>query len=150
MDSATMPSFVGLGDSCFFVVVSVMSLTYLTAPVSRSNLPFQVYALAALSDQADQATFHIVRYHQAWMEDDRLYIQTELCTGTLADENARGRLPEPRRYKLLREMLLALDFIHRNNMVHLDVKPEVSVCFASFRFYVPCCWFCLCDCYHRP
>ena len=24
----------------------------------------------------------------------------------------------------MREMLLALDFIHRNQMVHLDIKPE--------------------------
>jgi wee1-like protein kinase len=83
--------------------------------------------LAALSDQADTATFHIVRYHQAWMEDDRLYIQTELCTGTLTHEIARQAshcLPEIRRYKLLREISLALDFIHRHNMVHLDIKPE--------------------------
>jgi wee1-like protein kinase len=86
----------------------------------------QVYALAALSDQADTATFHIVRYHQAWMEDDRLYIQTELCTGTLTHEIERQNhcLPEIRRYKLLREIGLALDFIHRHNMVHLDIKPE--------------------------
>lgn len=85
----------------------------------------KVYALAALSDQADTATLHIVRYHQAWMEDDRLYIQTELCSGTLADEIvSQGLLAERRRYKLIREILLALEFIHRNNMVHLDIKPE--------------------------
>ena len=51
----------------------------------------QVYALAALSDQADTATFHIVRYHQAWMEDDRLFIQTELCQGNLSKEVAQNR-----------------------------------------------------------
>jgi wee1-like protein kinase len=84
-----------------------------------------VYALAALSDQADTANFHIVRYHQAWMEDDRLFIQTELCVGTLRDEISGGVITsEKRQYKLLREMLLALDFIHRNNMVHLDIKPD--------------------------
>lgn len=83
----------------------------------------QVYALAALSDQADTATFHIVRYHQAWMEDDRLYIQTELCSGTLAEEISAGPMAEPRRFKVLREILLALDFIHRQHMVHLDIKP---------------------------
>ena len=79
-----------------------------------------------MSDQADTANFHIVRYHQAWMEDDRLYIQTELCSGTLSDEMNREPpiLNVPRRYKLLREILLALDFIHRHNMVHLDIKPE--------------------------
>lgn len=58
------------------------------------------------------------------MEDDRLYIQTELCSGTLGDEMARDFLTMPRCYKLLREILLALDFIHRHNMVHLDIKPE--------------------------
>lgn len=87
-------------------------------------LLLQVYALAALSDQADTATFHIVRYHQAWMEDDLLYIQTELCQGTLSDELAHGPLSEERRYKVLREILLALEFIHRQQMVHLDIKPE--------------------------
>lgn len=30
----------------------------------------------------------------------------------------------PRRFKLLREILLALDLIHGNDMVHLDIKPE--------------------------
>ena len=84
----------------------------------------QVYALAALSDHADTATFHIVRYHQAWMEEHRLYIQTELCTSTLSNEMNQGPLTEDRRYKFLREICLALEFIHKNGMVHLDIKPE--------------------------
>ena len=84
----------------------------------------EVYALAALSDQADTATFHIVRYHQAWMEENRLYIQTEMCTTTLAAEMANASLTEQRRYKFLREICVALEFIHKNGMVHLDIKPE--------------------------
>lgn len=92
----------------------------------RDRMLKEVYALAALSDQADPANFHIVRYHQAWMEQDRLYIQTELCSGTLCDAVYRDllRTVPSRKYKLLREMLLALEFIHRHNMVHLDIKPE--------------------------
>jgi serine/threonine protein kinase len=58
------------------------------------------------------------------MEENRLYIQTELCSYTLDTEIKRGPLMVPRRYKLLREILLALEFIHRNGMVHLDIKPE--------------------------
>lgn len=56
-----------------------------------------------------------------------MYIQTELCTGTLADEIARQPnhiLPEMRRYKLIREISLALEYIHSHNMVHLDIKPD--------------------------
>ena len=92
----------------------------------RDRMLKEVYALAALSDQADPANFHIVRYHQAWMEEERLYIQTELCSGTLCDSVHRDMLRNipSRKYKLLREMLLALEFIHRHNMVHLDIKPE--------------------------
>ena len=99
----------------------------------RERMLREVHALAALSDSSDSAAFHIVRYHQAWMEENRLFIQTELCTSTLRKEMTTGRkgcsvsalrLDVTRQFKLLREMLLALDFVHRNGMVHLDIKPE--------------------------
>ena len=92
----------------------------------------EVYALSAFSDKACMSSMHIVRYHQAWMEGNWLYIQTELCETTLLHEmrnttNIGGKsilLDEKRRYKLLREMLLALDLVHKSNMIHLDIKPE--------------------------
>jgi serine/threonine protein kinase len=93
----------------------------------RDRMLKEVYALAALGNQSDTATFHIVRYHQAWMEDHRLYIQTELCTTTLQAElklASPAALPIERQYKCLREILLALEFIHKNGMCHLDIKPE--------------------------
>ena len=46
----------------------------------------EVYALAAYSDHP-----HIVSYHSAWMEDQDLYIQLELCE--------RGSLGERLRLK---------------------------------------------------
>ncbi|KAL7550522.1 hypothetical protein ACHAWF_013741 [Thalassiosira exigua] len=88
----------------------------------------QVFALAALCQQDDFRTFHIVRYHQAWLEDDgTLYIQTELCSATLRDEmagNTGKSLDFFRQIKVLREVLLALEFVHQQGMVHLDIKPE--------------------------
>jgi len=71
-----------------------------------------------------------------------LYIQTALCERTLLEEMAmdggyRAKdgnvgasgsgtiiLNEKRRYKLLREMLLALALVHKSGMIHLDIKPE--------------------------
>lgn len=58
------------------------------------------------------------------MEDDRLFIQTELCQGNLADEMVSNPIDLSRRYKLLREICLALSFLHRHEMVHLDIKPD--------------------------
>lgn len=110
-------------DGCMYAVKAAQRRARGNA--DRDRMLKEVYALAALSDQANPATFHIVRYHQAWMEDNRLYIQTELCTSTLADIIASPQsMSDTRRYKLLREILLALEFIHTNEMVHLDIKPD--------------------------
>jgi len=112
-------------DGCFYAIKVANRVAKGIA--DRDRMLKEVYALAALSDRADTATFHIVRYHQAWMEEERLYIQTELCTTTLQAElqlAAPKQLPLATRYKCLREILLALTFIHNNQMVHLDIKPE--------------------------
>lgn len=112
----------------------------------RNRMLQEVYALASLGDLACEGEMHIVRYHQAWMEEGntRLYIQTELCELTLLEEvriewaslsastqstvvrrkSSDGILGEKRRYKLLREMLLALDLVHKSGLIHLDIKPE--------------------------
>jgi len=112
-------------DGCFYAIKVAHRVAKGIA--DKDRMLKEVYALAALSDRTDTATFHIVRYHQAWMEQERLYIQTELCTTTLQAQMqlaAPNQLPLLTRYKCLREILLALNFIHNNQMVHLDIKPE--------------------------
>jgi len=103
----------------------------------------EVFALAALCQLSDFRTFYIVRYNQAWLEDDgALYIQTELCTATLRDEmmmignntemcdsildtpTTFLRIDVFRQMKILREILLALELVHQRGMVHLDIKPD--------------------------
>ena len=126
-----------LGDGSFGSVYSVRNRTdrrmyaikaakrEARGPSDRDRMLQEVFALSALSDKACVGSMHIVRYHQAWMEGNRLYIQTELCDGTLLGR-MRGGAPidEGGRYKLLREILLALDLIHKTGMIHLDIKPE--------------------------
>jgi len=92
----------------------------------RDRMLQEVFALSSLSDKACVNSMHIVRYHQAWMEGNRLYIQTELCDGTLLDQMRQGGvvIDEQGRYKLLREILLALKLVHETGMIHLDIKPE--------------------------
>lgn len=111
-------------DGCMYAIK--ISKRKVKGRSDRDRMLKEVYALASLCDHSHTGTFHIVRYHQAWMEENRLYIQTELCTSTLKEEIVSGILQRclPRRYKVLREILLALELIHENNMVHLDIKPE--------------------------
>ena len=68
----------------------------------------------------------MVRCHQAWIEENRLYIVTDLCNSNLQNEVKNGNFKSntDMQYKLLREMLLALKLIHQHGKVHLDIKPE--------------------------
>jgi len=112
-------------DGCMYAIKAIKCVC--RSKANRDRMLKEVYALAALSDLPDSSTIHIVRYHQAWMEEDRLYIQTELCSSNLLEElrsNHGIRFNEDRLFKLLREILLALKLVHQNGMVHLDIKPE--------------------------
>ncbi|CAM9417775.1 unnamed protein product [Chrysoparadoxa australica] len=90
--------------------------------LDKQNALNEVFALAALSDEQDSR--HIVRYHNAWIEDDRLYIQTELCDTSLEKQLANGLdLDFNGIYSFLRQMAQGLEILHNRSMVHLDLKP---------------------------
>jgi len=73
----------------------------------------EVYALAKLSTQVEGGS--IVRYHNAWIEEGRLFIQTELCDGSLNTmmKESKERMEVKGLYTLLRSILLALQLLHR-------------------------------------
>ena len=80
----------------------------------------EVYALASLVDNP-----HIVRYFSAWVENKRLFIQTELCEGgSLSDKVGNEIFSENDLLSLLRQLLLGIVQMHDLNLVHLDIKPE--------------------------
>ncbi|KAF2676527.1 kinase-like protein [Lentithecium fluviatile CBS 122367] len=92
-------------------------------PKNRERQLREVRILQALRNSE-----HVVRYEDHWEFNDRLYIQTEFCeNGNLATfinkEGHYGRLDEFRIWKLLLDLSLALDFIHKSGFIHLDLKP---------------------------
>ncbi|EED90599.1 hypothetical protein THAPSDRAFT_263366, partial [Thalassiosira pseudonana CCMP1335] len=110
-------------DGCMYAVKEdIRGSSHWTDSALRRLLR-EVFALAALCNQADIRTFHIVRYHQAWFEDNgTLFIQTELCSATLRDEMT-GKLKDEKSDGGT-HILLALELVHEKGMVHLDIKPE--------------------------
>mmetsp|Transcript_8670 Transcript_8670/g.38579 ORF Transcript_8670/g.38579 Transcript_8670/m.38579 type:complete len:523 (-) Transcript_8670:3325-4893(-) len=82
----------------------------------------EVYALAAMSTNP-----YVVRYYSAWIEDDYLYIQTELVEGgslskRIFSENHSFGTEEVK--DLLRQLASGLQNFHERRLVHLDLKPE--------------------------
>merc|ERR1719478_1071306 len=89
-------------------------------------------ALALASVAIDSPCPYIVRYFASWVEDERLFIQTELCDGSLKDCMVELRHTQPHDPRLdqeqlsvvIRDVCSGLAVLHGKNLVHLDVKPE--------------------------
>jgi len=95
----------------------------------RERLLREIYALSTQGDN-----IHVVRYFNAWEQDDKLYIQTELCTGSLEDVRKRqGAQSEDTLREILVQIATGLAFMHAHNMAHLDgecgcVSVDSCVC----------------------
>ncbi|XP_026533351.1 membrane-associated tyrosine- and threonine-specific cdc2-inhibitory kinase [Notechis scutatus] len=65
-----------------------------------------------------------VSFIQAWEERGQLYIQTELCPGTLLQYcEEYGPLSEWQVQTFLWDMLQGLRHLHDRNLLHMDIKP---------------------------
>uniref|UniRef100_A0A158QP11 non-specific serine/threonine protein kinase n=1 Tax=Haemonchus placei TaxID=6290 RepID=A0A158QP11_HAEPC len=68
---------------------------------------------------------NIVQFERAWEERGRFYIQTELCGANLHDYRAHyGPLVESEQWTVFEDTLKALERLHSEDMLHLDVKPS--------------------------
>jgi serine/threonine protein kinase len=77
----------------------------------RATMMHEVQALASLSAYEEpEKTSSIVRYYSAWMEDEYLCIQMELCESCACDIT---NFDNDCAYTLLRDILHALDVLHK-------------------------------------
>ena len=105
------------------------SVDLFCAVYNRRNATNEVFAYSVLGRHA-----HIIHYYSSWVEDDRVFIQTELCNGgslssLLAECRSDGRkhLTETELKQLTVHISAALKYIHSHGLVHLDIKPGQSV-----------------------
>mmetsp|Transcript_7513 Transcript_7513/g.14694 ORF Transcript_7513/g.14694 Transcript_7513/m.14694 type:complete len:700 (+) Transcript_7513:510-2609(+) len=105
-------------DLCPYAVKEIS--TAVRSPKQRERLLREIYAH---SSQVDN--IHVVRYYNAWEQDDVLFIQTELCAGTLAKvREEEGPLGQERLATILVQLAAGLAYMHATNLAHMDVKPE--------------------------
>ncbi|KAH7329269.1 Calcium/calmodulin dependent protein kinase [Stachybotrys elegans] len=69
---------------------------------------------------------HIVQFVDWFESRDKFYIVTQLATGgELFDRICeQGRFTEKDASQTIKQVLSAVDFLHKNNVVHRDLKPE--------------------------
>lgn len=91
--------------------------------ITKQTILQEVYALSALSCRGD-FNKHIVRYFSAWCEDEKLYLQMELCELTIDKYLLNNKVNEEKIKRIMKAVLKGLAFLHNQYIVHLDIKPE--------------------------
>ncbi|GIL14018.1 MAG: hypothetical protein BroJett038_27380 [Chloroflexota bacterium] len=68
---------------------------------------------------------HILPLYDYGVQDDILYLVTAYVEGGSLNERIhRGKMPPGEAARLLRQMASALDFAHRQGIIHRDIKPD--------------------------
>ncbi|XP_053671266.1 membrane-associated tyrosine- and threonine-specific cdc2-inhibitory kinase [Anopheles nili] len=66
-----------------------------------------------------------VKLYQAWEQDDRLYMQMELCRENLeVYAREHQQLQDEKIWSILLDLLLALKSLHDRDLIHLDIKLD--------------------------
>ncbi|KAJ6972987.1 LOW QUALITY PROTEIN: wee1-like protein kinase [Populus alba] len=104
-------------DGCLYAVKH--STRQLHQDAERRKALMEVQALAALGYHEN-----IVGYYSSWFENEQLYIQMELCDGSLSINRSSESITEGEALQVLLQIAKALKFIHERGIAHLDVKPD--------------------------
>ncbi|XP_058227913.1 wee1-like protein kinase isoform X1 [Rhododendron vialii] len=104
-------------DGCFYAVKQ--STRLLRQDTERRKALMEVQAFAALGSHEN-----IVGYYSSWFENERLFIQMELCDHSLSISKSSKSSTEWEALEIMHQIAKALQFIHERGIAHLDVKPD--------------------------
>ncbi|KAI5680413.1 hypothetical protein M9H77_01640 [Catharanthus roseus] len=104
-------------DGCLYAVKQ--SMKQLHNDTERRKALMEVQALAALGCHEN-----VVGYYSSWFENEKLYIQMELCDQSLSINKFSRLFTETEVLQAMHQIAKALHFIHERGIAHLDVKPD--------------------------
>jgi serine/threonine protein kinase len=97
----------------------------ISGPVDLQHRLQEVYALSVCNHP------NLLRYFDSWIEDKSVFVRTEWVSGGQILKHAPQPWSQQKLCDLLKQMSMALHWLHSCNIAHLDVKPEnilVAVC----------------------
>nr|USW07766.1 Wee1 [Crypthecodinium cohnii] len=117
-------------DSCWYAIKRTKQR--IVAPGQKPNhrAVREAFALASV-EAGGEPSPNIVRYYSSWFESGQLFIQMELCDGslrdhlkTLQDERSDPRCTDTEIVEIIAQVANGLNCMHRLQFVHLDIKPD--------------------------
>lgn len=102
---------------------------------SKKKAMNEAQALASLNLMYEST--YIVRYFTSWEERKNVYIVMEMCNKNLEQlcrENQK--INEQTLRKIIKHICKALSKLHKDNVVHLDIKPENILMSNSGKFKI--------------
>mmetsp|Transcript_68154 Transcript_68154/g.142399 ORF Transcript_68154/g.142399 Transcript_68154/m.142399 type:complete len:810 (-) Transcript_68154:152-2581(-) len=117
-------------DSCWYAIKRTKQR--IVAPGQKPNhrAVREAFALASVEAGGEPCP-NIVRYYSSWFESGQLFIQMELCDGSLRDhlktlqaERSDPRCTDTEIVEIISQVANGLNCMHRLQFVHLDIKPD--------------------------
>lgn len=95
------------------------------APLKKNDLIAQIVNEVKVMSLLTKCPY-IIKLIDHFEDDTNLYLVMELANqGTLMDMlNKYGKLKEKVAAKIMRDIILAIEFLHTKNIIHRDLKPE--------------------------
>jgi serine/threonine protein kinase len=95
------------------------------APLKKNDLISQIVNEVKVMSLLTKCQY-IIKLIDHFEDETNLYLVMELANqGTLADMlNKYGSLKEKVAAKIMRDIILAIEFLHSKNIIHRDLKPE--------------------------
>ncbi|XP_077498646.1 serine/threonine-protein kinase PLK1-like [Amblyomma americanum] len=124
----TRGRFLGKGGCahCYQFVDKKANVAYAGKIVSKSHLKSEIdrqYLEEEINIHRTLCHKHVVRFHSQFEDAKNVYIISELCTRqSLELHKCRERLTEPEVRHLLRQLLLACEYLVQEQVIHRDLK----------------------------
>lgn len=95
------------------------------APLKKNDLIPQIVNEVKVMSLLNKCPY-IIKLIDHFEDETNLYLVMELANqGTLMDMlNKYGKLKEKVAAKIMRDIVLAIEFLHSKNIIHRDLKPE--------------------------